>query len=148
MLFRSDLAPDALGAGKVVVLQSERAQSDRRGKWASDDELVLKQEINAFPIGEPLAERGVLSWSGAVERGDGIYQRASNQWHYMGPADQAVDIGSLGRFAVLSDVRAPRLTSLGEVDARLGIWPVAVEDRKSTRLNSSHSQQSRMPSSA
>ncbi len=128
---RLDLAPDALGAGKVVVLQSERAQSDRRGKWASDDELVLKQEINAFPIGEPLAERGVLSWSGAVERGDGIYQRASNQWHYMGPADQAVDIGSLGRFAVLSDVRAPRLTSLGEVDARLGIWPVAVEEEGS-----------------
>ena len=29
-----------------------------------------------------------------------------------------------------------------------GTWTVAAEDRKSTRLNSSHSQQSRMPSSA
>ena len=29
-----------------------------------------------------------------------------------------------------------------------GVTPIEIKDRKSTRLNSSHSQQSRMPSSA
>ena len=34
------------------------------------------------------------------------------------------------------------------LQSAVGGWVQAVEDRKSTRLNSSHSQQSRMPSSA
>ena len=45
-----------------------------------------------------------------------------------------------------SDVKIPRLMT-----AALGLGSESgefVEDRKSTRLNSSHSQQSRMPSSA
>ena len=37
---------------------------------------------------------------------------------------------------------------LAFVNLRAGMTMIAVEDRKSTRLNSSHSQQSRMPSSA
>ena len=36
----------------------------------------------------------------------------------------------------------------GVRDLLLGLTPKDFEDRKSTRLNSSHSQQSRMPSSA
>ena len=40
----------------------------------------------------------------------------------------------------------PDLTFVGSADELMGYQ--GVEDRKSTRLNSSHSQQSRMPSSA
>ena len=53
------------------------------------------------------------------------------------------------------ELAAMTLPQLKKVAAQLGIDGAAkmakgslVEDRKSTRLNSSHSQQSRMPSSA
>ena len=41
-----------------------------------------------------------------------------------------------------------RLSSYLGASFNANAWPAFAEDRKSTRLNSSHSQQSRMPSSA
>ena len=54
--------------------------------------------------------------------------RTRAEWDALSPAERAARLGAAG---------APSL----------GV-EMAVEDRKSTRLNSSHSQQSRMPSSA
>ena len=76
---------------------------------------------------------------------------------------QAVRIAAQGTPEVMKlesvDVAAPganeaqiRQTAIGvnfmDVYHRGGQYPLPLPDRKSTRLNSSHSQQSRMPSSA
>ena len=50
------------------------------------------------------------------------------------------------QFAFSDAMPAEGLTGIGY--AALWLIPLALIDRKSTRLNSSHSQQSRMPSSA
>ena len=88
--------------------------------------------------------------NGRIEFWDG------SKWNEDGPED-----ASLEQFRVLSCKCAPQVRAAwgSEVHAKLGnvcafcqLPSIDLEDipldRKSTRLNSSHSQQSRMPSSA
>ena len=62
--------------------------------------------------------------------------------HVQGLHEQA-----LGQAVAADDVRGPPPPALGEADDQVAIRRQLL-DRKSTRLNSSHIQKSRMPSSA
>ena len=67
----------------------------------------------------------------------------------MGDPQTANTRGSLGH--TLKVLRETQNLSLADIASRLHLDPrviAAIEDRKSTRLNSSHIQKSRMPSSA
>ena len=55
---------------------------------------------------------------------------------------------SMGIFGFLSKAHSDQGLVSGDSQAKLALIDEKIKDRKSTRLNSSHSQQSRMPSSA
>ena len=63
-----------------------------------------------------------------------------------------IDEGKLNAFLgkVVTDVGSAMSAALVVLGDQLGLWKAlaGAEDRKSTRLNSSHSRASRMPSSA
>ena len=69
-------------------------------------------------------------------------------------AEPAAQASNAGNIASLTDViqrnpsDATAYNTRGVVYAKLGKYSNAIEDRKSTRLNSSHRSLSRMPSSA
>ena len=98
-----------------------------------------------------LARRGLLE-----QRGRGIYAMADHKYtehHSLAEAAKRVPHGTI---CLLSALRAHNLNTQSPhevwiaVDrkARLSTLRAVIGDRKSTRLNSSHSDRSRMPSSA
>ena len=73
-------------------------------------------------------------------------QMTLQQLHY---AITISETGSLNKAAEILYVAQPSLTgAMQELEKELGVTIFHRRDRKSTRLNSSHSGQSRMPSSA
>ena len=126
-----DIGSDAVSAGKMLVLQTESARDVGRAKRAEDGELQMLYSIDAYPVGLELVARAALSWRGPSEEKDGLYRRESGQWIYMGAADESVAIDRLGRYGLLRDEVAPRLTIDEGPDFARGQWALGIEERGS-----------------
>ena len=96
-----------------------------RGLGTGDFVMPAGTRFYAAPGGYELATLEDVTWAGAGGAQSVRFRQVS------GEGEPAVDISTV--------------TTLNPADVT---WDNTVEDRKSTRLNSSHSQQSRMPSSA
>ena len=126
-----DLSPDALEAGKMVVLQAEVATNASRSKRSSASELTLLHTIRAMPVDASLAQIGQMRWSGTHGHRDGIYRREGEEWTYLGPADAAARIDRLGIYGLLRDAVSPRLEPRAEPDLSRGAWAFAIEEKGS-----------------
>lgn len=126
-----DLSPNALEAGKMVVLQAEAATDASRSKRSSASELTLLHTIRAMPVDASLAQIGQIRWSGTHGQRDGIYRREGEEWAYLGPADAAVQIDRLGIYGLLRDAVSPRLEPRAEPDLSRGAWAFAIEEKGS-----------------
>ena len=99
------------------------------------------------PASDPIAPYSVLQQSGELHGAATMTrEQAREALYYMVLArvfdEKGVALQRQGRFGTFSSVRGQEASVVG---AAMALDP---SDRKSTRLNSSHSQQSRMPSSA
>ena len=147
----------------VVVLPAVQAEFEVARGVAS---LPYTLTMIGFGLGGVLMGRlsdrfGVIVpvIAGTIALGVGLVAAgaAANLWLYAIAQGLLIGVGSSATFAPLvADVSfwftrrrgiAVAICASGNYLAG-AIWPPVVQDRKSTRLNSSHSQQSRMPSSA
>ena len=89
-------------------------------------------------LGETVVEGTILRWLKAegdtVARDEPLFEISTDKVDTEVPSSEA---------GVLTKILVPEGTTVA-----VGTEVAVIEDRKSTRLNSSHSQQSRMPSSA
>ena len=93
-----------------------------KGKWEREIDYILRKDLWAFS-GNRIAVRFQYEWRNAA--GQWFRSYGNENWEFD-------DLGYMRR----------REASINDLEINES------EDRKSTRLNSSHSQQSRMPSSA
>ena len=116
---------DALGVGPQA-----------RARAVYTDYMVMHDAIDEYQVGQ-------------IPTGEAFRQRFGNPYAVIHRADVHLSLlegaQASGRIECLTDTRAVRI----EQDANgVTVHDHKGRDRKSTRLNSSHSQQSRMPSSA
>ena len=143
---RSDFSFEDPGDDGDPVLANDSEELDTRLTLQgdiqprSDLSLTVGVDASRAAVGASVFQRavpgGTLSEDLAWDEDVALYKLSVF-------AQGTVDVG--GRTKLTGGVRADEVTAL---DAGFELSPRASVDRKSTRLNSSHSQQSRMPSSA
>ena len=82
-----DLMPNALEAGKRVVLQVEKATDTSRSKRSSASELTLLHTIRAMPVDALLAQAGQMRWSGSRATRGMAYTEEQEEWVYLGSTE-------------------------------------------------------------
>ena len=123
---------------KLVFLNADRTAGRK-----------LREVMVAFWLEAWLTKDQILSrYLSNVYFGDNVYGLRAAAHHYFGKQPEQLSVGESALLAGL--MKAPSKlapsTNLGGAQARQAL--VVAADRKSTRLNSSHTEQSRMPSSA
>ena len=126
-----DIRPNALEAGKRVVLQVEKAIDRSRSKRSSTSELTLSHTIRAMPVDALLAQGGQIRWSGTRDERDGIYRKEREEWVYIGSTEAALDIDRLGIYGILRDEVSPRLIPKAEPNFSRGVWAIEIEEKGS-----------------
>ena len=149
MLFRSALLHDANGnkPGAIADLRSA-VTAVRAGSALSPNLKVgLTRSLLEHRLDEEASEVMLTAMNG--QDGGVTAQQAMNVFVKAGRPDLADGMGKQLRAQaqILLGV-ADEKRNMGDVRGAVQTLLEALQDRKSTRLNSSHSQQSRMPSSA
>ena len=125
----------------------DRYQAFCAKSLAEVDLLVLFLDAIYLPTRPSGAKEGVLVVWGYTTDGERVLLAVR-----LGQRESHADWIDLGRDLTRRGLRAPWLAvsdgAPGLIKAIDELWPEADRDRKSTRLNSSHIQKSRMPSSA
>ena len=125
--------------------------------------VMGRKTLESFPNGQPLKKRVniVLTHDKNFKAGDAIIVHSMEELREELKKYPSEDIYVIGGETIykqlLDDCDVAHITKIDyafEADAyfpnldEMPEWKITQEDRKSTRLNSSHYQQSRMPSSA
>ena len=81
---------------------------------------------------------------------DDVYKFQKKPINTMGNLENASELAEMAKVRQKIMDEAKQQSNLGNMSVEENVVPISgnIPDRKSTRLNSSHSQQSRMPSSA
>ena len=124
-----------------------RERQHREGKLTARERIELLLDEGSFEELDKLVEHRCLDFGMAEQKmpGDGVvsgYGRVDGRLVYVFAQDFTVFGGSL------SEAYARKICKVMDLAMKTGVPVIGLKDRKSTRLNSSHSRASRMPSSA